>query len=383
MTEDFRALLACPACRGALDDDWRCTICGNHYAAPGGVPALRLRGSERTEVVREFYSAAPFPGYPPRDSLTWLRARAERSRFARLLDEAIAGDARIAEIGCGTGQMSLYLARAERMVIGADLTRASLALGAAAARRFGIDRLLFVETDIASAGLRPAAFDVVYCSGVLHHTPDPRASFRRIVELARPGGMIILGLYNSMARLPLRLRRAVARVTGERWIPGDPVLNDRAAEPARREAWLRDQYRHPEEHRHSLGEVRRWFAENGVEYVRAFPSALIADEPDGLFEAEADGWRLEDWLAQIQWMGSLGREGGLFVSVGRAGSAKGRDPDVSVQVSRPLTGARSIVPWLPCPKTASRKDQDLGGKPGDPLSVVARTRTPACRDGRP
>jgi SAM-dependent methyltransferase len=317
MTGGFRALLACPACRGGLGADWRCAACGSLYAAPDGIPALRLPAGERTEVVREFYTAAPFPGYPPRDSLSWLRARAERSRFARLLDKAMAGDARIAEIGCGTGQMSLYLARADRIVIGADLTRASLALGASAARRFGIDRLLFVETDIANAGLRPGAFDVVYCSGVLHHTPDPRASFRRIVELARPGGMIVLGLYNSIARIPLLLRRTIARMTGERWIPCDPVLNDRAAEPERRNAWLRDQYRHPEEHRHSLGQVRRWFAENGVDYMRSFPSALLAEEPEGLFEAEADDWRLEDWLAQIRWMGSLGGEGGLFVSVGR------------------------------------------------------------------
>ena len=43
--------------------------------------------------MRGFYDAAPFPGYPPRDSLTWLRARAERSDFARLLDHAIPGDA--------------------------------------------------------------------------------------------------------------------------------------------------------------------------------------------------------------------------------------------------------------------------------------------------
>jgi 2-polyprenyl-3-methyl-5-hydroxy-6-metoxy-1,4-benzoquinol methylase len=67
--------------------------------------------------------------------------------FARLLDRAIPGDARIVDIGCGTGQMSLYLARADRVVIGADLTRASLLLGAAA-RRFKLDRVRFVETDL-------------------------------------------------------------------------------------------------------------------------------------------------------------------------------------------------------------------------------------------
>src|SRR5213593_2704644 len=82
-----------------------------------------------------------------------------------------------------------YLARASRVVIGADLTRASLRLGAAAARRFGLDRVLFVETDLNRPGLRRGAFDVVYSSGVLHHTPDPRASFARMARLARPGGM--------------------------------------------------------------------------------------------------------------------------------------------------------------------------------------------------
>jgi 2-polyprenyl-3-methyl-5-hydroxy-6-metoxy-1,4-benzoquinol methylase len=317
MEDRFRALLACPACGGALDASWCCGGCSLRYAAPDGVPALRLPGTMRTETVRAFYSAAPFPGYPPNDSLTWLGARAERSRFARLLDEAIPGDATIAEIGCGTGQMSLYLARADRIVIGADLTRASLLLGAAAAARFAVDKALFVETDLASSALRPAAFDVVYCSGVLHHTADPRESFRHIARLVRPGGMIIIGLYNSIARIPLRMRRAVARLTNERWIPRDPVLNDRAAEPARREAWLRDQYRHPEEHRHSLAEVRRWFAENGIEYVRAFPTALLTEESEDLFASETDGWWIEDWLAQVGWIGSLGGEGGLFVSVGR------------------------------------------------------------------
>jgi SAM-dependent methyltransferase len=318
MEERFRALLACPVCAGALSAVWRCGRCGATYAAPDGVPALRLAGDARTETVRQFYSEAPFPGYPPNGTLDWLRARAGRSRFARLLDAAVPGDARIVEVGCGTGQMSLYLARAERTVIGADLTRASLLLGAGAARRFGIDRVLFVENDLTRPGLREGAFDLVYCSGVLHHMPDPRGGFSRVVRLARPGGMIVIGLYNAVARLPLRLRRVAARLSGERWIPGDPVLTDRAAEPERREAWLRDQYRHPEEHRHTLAEVRGWFRDHGVDYVRAFPSALLdEDEEDGLFAPQAGGWWLEEWLAQIGWVGSLAGEGGLFVIVGR------------------------------------------------------------------
>jgi 2-polyprenyl-3-methyl-5-hydroxy-6-metoxy-1,4-benzoquinol methylase len=315
--DPFRELLACPACAGSLAADWSCGRCGARFEAPDDVPNLRLGGDDRTEAVRRFYERAPFPAYPPRDSLQALHARAGRSAFARLLDEAIPGDARIVDIGCGTGQMSLYLARADRLVVGADLARAALVAAAAMARRFGLDRVQFVETDLRQPGLKAGAFDVVYSAGVVHHTPDPRASFGRLARLARPGGTIVLGVYNAFARIPLRLRRLIARLSGFRLIPFDPVLRDRNGEPSRREAWLRDQYQHPEEHRHTLAEVQRWFAENGVEYLRAYPSALLGDDRDELFARAGDNWRVEGWLAQLSWIPALGHEGGLFFTVGR------------------------------------------------------------------
>jgi len=268
-------------------------------------------------MVRRFYEHAPFPGYAECDSLSSLRARAERNKFARLLDQAIPGNAHILEIGCGTGQMSLYLARADRLVIGADLTRPSLELAVTAAHRFKLNRVLFLETDLHRPGLRAGSFDVVYSSGVLHHTPNPRLAFARIAQLARPGGMIVLGVYNAFARIPHQLRKIVARWSHYRLIPFDPVLRSRKNEPARREAWLRDQYFHPEEHRHTLGEVQKWFWENDVEFVRAYPSALIGEDTANLFAFADDNWLLEGWLAQIGWMHSLGHEGGLFLTVGQ------------------------------------------------------------------
>ena len=319
--DEIITLLACPACCGALGADvsggLACTGCGRSWTAPDGIPQLRLPVEGQTEVVRQFYNAAPFPGYPPNDSLTWLRTRAERSAFARLLDASIPGDARIVEIGCGTGQMSLYLARADRIVVGCDLSRGALSLGASAARRWGVDKVRFVECDLANLPLQDGAFDVVYCSGVLHHTPDPRASFGAIARAVRPGGTIVIGLYNRYARIPLKLRRIVARLTNYRWIPFDPVLRERDAEPARREAWLRDQYRHPEEHSHSVAEVRRWFDENGIDFVSTYPTTLIGHEPEDLFAPAEDEWAPETVIAQLAWMRSLGGEGGLFVMVGR------------------------------------------------------------------
>jgi 2-polyprenyl-3-methyl-5-hydroxy-6-metoxy-1,4-benzoquinol methylase len=313
----FRDLLACPACGEGLSARWVCSGCGACFDADAGIPNLRLPCSDRTEAVRRFYEGAPFPGYPPRDTLHALRARAERSAFAPLLDRAIAADARIAEVGCGTGQMSLYLARADRLVVAADLARASLRLAATAAQRFRIDRVQFVETDLGRPGLKDGAFDVVYSAGVVHHTANPRAAFARLTHLLRPGGTIVIGVYNALARVPSRIRRAVARASGFTVIPFDPVLRERRHDPDRRQAWLRDQYQHPEEHSHTLAEMQRWFAENGLEFLRTYPSTVFGDEPGDLFTPAEDNWNVEGWLAQLGWMWTLGREGGLFFGIGR------------------------------------------------------------------
>jgi SAM-dependent methyltransferase len=154
-------------------------------------------------------------------------------------------------------------------------------------------------------------------SGVLHHTRNPRRSFACLARLARPGGAVVVGVYNAFARMPMRARRMIARLSRCHLIPFDPVLRDRASQPARRDAWLRDQYQHPEEHRHTLGDVQEWFRENDVEYLRAYPSAVLGEEPGDLFARASDNWRAEGWLAQLGWMRSLGHEGGLFFTIGR------------------------------------------------------------------
>jgi SAM-dependent methyltransferase len=273
---------------------------------------------------------APFPGYGAGETIANIRSRIFSNEFVRLLDQAIPADARIVEIGCGTGQMSLCLANGNRVMIGADLTRPSLELAADAADRFGIERVLFVETDLRRPGLRQGAFDVVYSSGVLHHTPDPRASFAAIAKLLKPGGIMVLGLYHAIARLPHRFRRVIARMTGFKVIPWDSVLRARVNEPGRRQAWLRDQYKHPEEHLHTPGEVKRWFSENGIRYLRTYPSTLIGAAPlEGaeLFMPAEDDWFLERGLTQLGWMRTLSREGGLWVTIGAAGE-QSREPGI-------------------------------------------------------
>ena len=150
---------------------------------------------------------------------------------------------------------------------------------------------------------------------VFGHRSNPRHLPFLIVE--RYGGHPRCLATRWGTRIPLRARRFVARLSGYRFIPCDPVLRDRESEPARRKAWVRDQYQHPEEHRHTLAEVQGWFAENGVEYVRAYPSTMLCEESEELFANAEDNWRVEGWLAQLGWIRALGHEGGLFVTVGQ------------------------------------------------------------------
>jgi 2-polyprenyl-3-methyl-5-hydroxy-6-metoxy-1,4-benzoquinol methylase len=200
----FVELLACPTCKGPLEsaarEQLRCGACDAAYPVKGDIADLRQDADARTNAVRSFYSESPFPNYPPEDTLSGLRGRAARREFARLLDQAIPGDARVLEVGCGTGQMSLFLATADRVVIGADLTRASLELGAEAARRYDLDHVRFVETDLRTPGLAEGAFDVVYSWGVLHHTGSMWEGLENAARLVAPRGSLFVAIYNDQGR---------------------------------------------------------------------------------------------------------------------------------------------------------------------------------------
>ncbi|HEY8080081.1 MAG TPA: hypothetical protein VIF62_38385, partial [Labilithrix sp.] len=65
---------------------------------------------------------------------------------------------------------------------------------------------------------------------------------------------------------------------------------------------------------------KRWFRENGIAFLRSYPSSLVSEERlsgGELFAAAEDDWGLEALLAQVAWTRALWAEGGLFVAVGQ------------------------------------------------------------------
>jgi SAM-dependent methyltransferase len=160
--------------------------------------------------------------------------------------------------------------------------------------------------------------DIVISNGVLHHTYDTKKAFMSIAPLVKPGGHILIGLYNKIGRLRTDLRRVLYKAFGERALVLDPHLrHDLSAEKLR--SWIRDQYLHPAERKHSMSELLAWFEEAGFSFVSSIPKiagSLTAEQ--SLFHAGSPGTSLDRTIAEVGMLFSqLGGEGGLYIMIGR------------------------------------------------------------------
>jgi hypothetical protein len=167
--------------------------------------------------------------------------------------------------------------------------------------------------------LKDGFFDVVISNGVLHHTADCRGAYHRISRLAKPGGYVVVGLYSRYSRQLHYARVGLYRWTGlaNRWL--DPHFRDTRTE-GRREAWFRDQYLHPHETSHSIGEVMDWMEECGLEFVNSIPKPAPGPElteHEDLFAPRDPGSAVSRAMSQLASMGNGYREGGFFIMIGR------------------------------------------------------------------
>jgi 2-polyprenyl-3-methyl-5-hydroxy-6-metoxy-1,4-benzoquinol methylase len=323
----FDAEIVCPVSGRPLFVDQEGLVDENaerRYPSEGGVSFLYAAEEDDrpvavTDAVREFYTEAPFPNYNDFDDVATFVKRAERSVFAAKLRSEIPINSKVLEVGCGTGQLSNFLAATTMSHIYAtDLTPASLHLGAAFARRNHIHGIKFLQMNLFRPCIRPRSMDLVISNGVLHHTYDTRKAFRSIAGLVKPGGHILVGLYNKIGRLRTDFRRLLYKRFGESVLFLDPHLrNELSAE--KRRAWIQDQYLHPQERKHTMSEVLRWFREDGFSFVTSLPAIGDAGQASGkLFTPHDQGTPLDRLTAQSGMLfSSLGGEGGLFIMIGR------------------------------------------------------------------
>jgi len=107
------------------------------------------------------------------------------------------------DAGCGLGREALRMARAhpQGLVVGLELS-ACVEEAKQHADEQRLSNLLFVQGDLMSPPFRKSTFDFILSEGVLHHTPDTEAAFRRLSRLIRPHGEFAFYVYRKKA--PLR-----------------------------------------------------------------------------------------------------------------------------------------------------------------------------------
>jgi ubiquinone/menaquinone biosynthesis C-methylase UbiE len=236
----------------------------------------------RRQVVG-MYSNVPWPGNRRADEeMGW------RLRSMGIEPRDYTGK-NVLEIGCGTGDYALwYATHGAAHVTGVDLSDGSLAAAAEKKRAHSVENITFLKQDVLQLDLPDEKFDYTYSVGVLHHTGDPLRGFEHMVRVTKPGGVVILSLYNKYSRFALNLRQKIckrlggddleARVRwGQRLFPiATWKLNKRYHE-LNYEAVLYDCYACPHETLHSAREVLGWFERCGVRYTGSFAPLRIQD----------------------------------------------------------------------------------------------------------
>lgn len=110
---------------------------------------------------------------------------------------AVAPDsARVLEVGCGPGHLSMRLARQHGLeVIGLDLDPSMIKRARAHADSAGGDdgrQPSFLAGDVASLAFPDGSFDLVVSTLSMHHWADPTAGLTEIGRVLRPGGRALV-----------------------------------------------------------------------------------------------------------------------------------------------------------------------------------------------
>lgn len=301
----------------------RCAETGTIYEYLDDVPSLFAPtngangdSGDVTVRVKAFYEEHPFPSYEGLEEFGELVTKGNSNSFSHLLLSAIGYNKLVLECGCGTGQLSHYLQLNNNHVLGIDMSLSSLKLAIEHKQRNQLYRSGFAQMNIFNLGVKDESFDVVISHGVLHHTFDARGAFSHIVKKLKPGGIVVVGLYNSYARIPTWLRAKLIRFFGPKI---DYVVRNRIRDSRKADIWIKDQYFNPHETWHSIDEVMSWFNENGIEFLNCSPPILETDGEscDSLFAKTEPGTKYQRFVTQLGWLATIAREGALFDIFGR------------------------------------------------------------------
>ncbi len=196
------------------------------------------------------------------------------SRYAPVLwpRGKTSGKLKILVAGCGTVQAA-YTAFANRddEVVGIDLSQASLAHERFLQERHGLTNLRLLQGNLLELPSLGERFDVILCTGVIHHMANPGAGLTALREVLAPDGVIVLMVYGQTVRTGVYMLQDAFRRMGIEQTPDGvaevrQILAElparhyaqdyiRAAEELKHDAALVDTFLHPQDRAYTVPQL--------------------------------------------------------------------------------------------------------------------------------
>lgn len=172
-----------------------------------------------SEQVRAFYERMPYP--PPTTTLEAQRDLYRNPVRRRALHHRLwpttpqRRNQRILIAGCGTSQAARYALREhDARVTAIDVSATSLQHTQALKRTYGLDNLEMHRLAIEDARELGRRFDLIVCTGVLHHLPDPDAGLRALHDVLQPNGALHVMVYAAYGRAGIYMIQEYCRLLG-------------------------------------------------------------------------------------------------------------------------------------------------------------------------
>ena len=240
-----------------------------------------------TEAVRKQYEAY---SYPPsiEDAEKFLKKWGPLTcdpRFAGIQlwpEGRPRQELRILCAGCGSSQAPLIaLNNPDCAVIGIDLSETSLVQSNRLRDRHGLKNLELRQMSLLDVGQLSSAFDLILCTGVLHHLPNPDAGLKALADVLEPSGSMGIMLYGKAARTGVYLVQDILRRLGAgpdaeglgmarallKFVPSHHYLFEPTGKlpiDLAQDAGVVDMLLHPQDRAYSVPEVMEFVAAAGL-----------------------------------------------------------------------------------------------------------------------
>ena len=171
------------------------------------IPTLKKINNNFSTKVRKQYEEHPYPRWVSvslnKDD-TILICDMIKILKLKIYNESIKKitSPKVLIAGCGTGRQSIEAASLYKNgdILAIDISRKSLSYAKRKSLELGYENIKYMQADILDLGEINEKFDVIECTGVLHHMADPVVGWRVLSNLLKVGGLMKIGLYSKYAR---------------------------------------------------------------------------------------------------------------------------------------------------------------------------------------